>query len=157
MKAHNLDICTLSIVDEINWKLYVSCGKGVLESEDRRDHSSPYFPCRYLRRLVVAWMCHNRYMIWKLKRVSLESKYGVEGGDVCAHPISFKDYLRKLLTRSMWGDDVVLYSLSCIYDLKITVLNAHTMDEYRYRHNQPLASADMVLILMGGNHYLYAG
>ena len=131
--------------------------KGCWKVRTGGDHASPYFPCRYLRRLVVAWMCHNRYMIWKLKRVSLESKYGVEDGDVCAHPISFKDYLRKLLSKKMWGDDVVLYSLSCIYDLKITVLNAHTMDEYRYRHNQPLASADMVLILTGGNHYLYAG
>ena len=86
--------------------------KGCWKVRTGGNHSSPYFPCRYLRRLVVAWMCHNRFMIWKLKRVSLESKYGVEGGDVCAHPISFKDYLRKLLNRSMWGDDVVLYSLS---------------------------------------------
>ena len=36
MKAHNLDVCTLSIVEKINWKLRVSCGKGVLEGEDRR-------------------------------------------------------------------------------------------------------------------------
>ena len=131
--------------------------KGCWRLRTGGDHSALYFPCRYLRRLIVCWMCHNRSLIWKLKALSLRAKYGVEGGDVCEHPISFKDYLRKLLKRSFWGDDVVLYAVSCIYDLKITVVNAHTLDEYRYRHNQTLDKADMVLILTGSNHYLYAG
>ena len=82
---------------------------------------------------------------------------GWRDGDVVPNPISFKDYLRKLLKRGFWGEDVVLYALSVIYDIRITVLNVHTPDEYRYRHNKPIAQADIVLIFTGSNHYLYAG
>ena len=131
--------------------------RGCMKLRTGGDHSAAYFPCRYLRRLIVAWMCHNRCMVWNHKKVSLMSKYGVEDGDVVPNPISFKDYLRKLLKRGFWGEDVVLYALSVIYDLRITVLNAHTLDEYRYRHSKPIAQADVVLIFMGSNHYLYAG
>ena len=85
------------------------------------------------------------------------SKYSVEGGDVVPEPLSFREYLTKMLTRSFWGEDIVLYALSCMFDLKITVVNTHTLDEYRYRHSQPLSAVDMVLVYTGSNHYLYAG
>ena len=131
--------------------------KGCLKLRTRGDHKAVYFPCRYLRRLIVAWMCHNRCVVWNHKKISLMSKYGVEDGDVVPNPISFKEYLRKLLKRGFWGEDMVLYALSCIYDIRITVLNVHTLDEYRYRHSKPIAEADMVLIFTGSNYYLYAG
>ena len=131
--------------------------KGCMKLRTGGDHHAVYLPCRYLRRLIVAWMCHNRCVVWSHKKVSLMSKYGVEDGDVVPNPISFKDYLRKLLKRGFWGEDVVLYALSVIYDIRITVLNACTLDEYRYRHSKPIAEADMVLIFTGSNHYLYAG
>ena len=135
-----LDVCTyfwtfvhFSFLDQIIQKLYVSRYKGVYEIKNwRRPQSNLHFPCRYLRQLIVAWMCHNRCVVWNHKKVSLMSKYGVEDGDVVPNPISFKDYLRKLLKRGFWGEDVVLYALSIIYDIRITVLNACTLDEYRY-------------------------
>ena len=49
MKPHTLDICILCIADEIDWKLYVSCGEGVLESEDRRGPLITILP------LQVSW------------------------------------------------------------------------------------------------------
>ena len=84
------------------------------------------------------------------------SKYGVEGGDVVPNPISFKEYLRSMMNKKTWGEDVVLYALSCMYDLKITVLQAQSLHEFRFRHNQPLHQVDMVLVYTGSNHYLYA-
>ena len=131
--------------------------KGCWKVRTGGDHKAFYFPCRYLRRLVVCWMAHNRCLVWKHKKISLMSKYGVEGGDVVPQPLSFREYLRKMLTRSFWGEDIVLYALSCMFDLKITVINAHTLDEYCYRHSQPLSAVDMVLVYTGSNHYLYAG
>ena len=107
--------------------------------------------------MAVAWMAHNRYFIYKHKKASLLSKYGVQGGDYVAEPLSFKEYLRHMLRRSFWGEDIVLYCLSCLFDLKITVVNARTLDEYRFRHDQPLALADVVLIFNGHNHYIFAG
>ena len=131
--------------------------KGCLKVRGGEDKVSVYFPCRYLRRMIVAWMAHNRYFLFKHKKVSLQSKYGVEGGDYCPEPISVKEYLRKMLKRSFWGEDVVLYALSCLFDLKITVVNGSTLDEHRFRHNQPLAAVDVVLVYNGHNHYIYAG
>ena len=131
--------------------------KGCLKVRTWADHSAPYFPCRYARRMVVAWMAHNRSFIWKHKRVSLQSKYGVEDGDYVPNPLSYKEYLRSMLKRGFWGEDVVLYSFSCLFDLKITVLNSRSLEEYRYRHNQPLGEADVVLVYNGNNHYLYVG
>ena len=104
--------------------------KGCLKVRGGGDKVSVYFPCRYLRRMIVAWMAHNRYFLFKHKKVSLQSKYGVEGGDYCPEPISVKEYLRKMLKRSFWGEDVVLYALSCLFDLKITVVNGSTLDEH---------------------------
>ena len=100
--------------------------KGCLKVRGGGDKVSVYFPCWYLRRMIVAWMAHNRYFLFKHKKVSLQSKYGVEGGDYCPEPISVKEYLRKMLKRSFWGEDIVLYALSCLFDLKITVVNGST-------------------------------
>ena len=77
--------------------------KGCLKLRTGGDHQAAYFPCRYLRQLIVAWMCHNRCVIWNHKKISLMSKYGVEDGDVVPNPISFKEYLRKLLTKRVLG------------------------------------------------------
>ena len=131
--------------------------KGCLKVRTWADNLPPYFPCRYVRRMVVSWMAHNRSFVWKLKSASLRSKYGVENGDYVDHPLSYKDYLRNMLKRSFWGEDVVIYSLACLFDLKITVLNSRRLEEYRFRHNLPLHSADVVLVYNGNNHYLYAG
>ena len=102
-------------------------------------------------------MAHNRSFVWKLKSASLRSKYGVENGDYVDHPLSYKDYLRNMLKRSFWGEDVVIYSLASLFDLKITVLNSRRLEEYRFRHNLPLHAADVVLVYNGNNHYLFAG
>ena len=62
-----------------------------------------------------------------------------------------------MLKRGFWGEDVMLYSFSCLFDLKITVLNSRSLEEYRYRHSLPLGQADVVLVYNGNNHYLYVG
>ena len=52
---------------------------------------------------------------------------------------------------------MILHSLSSLFELRITVFNSASREEYRYRHNLPLHRADVVLIYNGHNHYLYAG
>ena len=81
----------------------------------------------------------------------------MNNGDYVANSLSYKDYLRNMLKIGFWGEDVVLYSLACLFDLNITVLNSRRLAEYRFRHNQPLKDADVVLVYNGNNHYLYAG
>ena len=131
--------------------------KGCLKLRHGGDHNALYFPCRYLRRMIVSWMAHNRCFVLKHKIASLSSKYGIEDGDLVPNPISYREYLKLMLKRGTWGEDVVLHSLACLFDIRITVVNSASLEEYRYRHNLPLHRADVVLIYNGANHYLYAG
>ena len=130
---------------------------GCLKIRTTSDKESPYYPVRYLRRQLVAYMCHHRELIWKLKEASLRSKYGVEGGDICSQPISYKEYLLKVLKRGFWGEDIILQAFSVMTKTRITVLNAEKLEEYRISHDLPMKKVDIVLIFNGRNHYSYAG
>ena len=99
-------------------------------------------------------MAHNRTKMWKHKEASLRGLYGVEaeGEEI----LSYRQYLIKMLNKSTWGEDICLHALSCLFQLKITVINASRLDEARYRHNLSLGAADVVLIFNGNNHYSFA-
>ena len=150
-----MDVCTFQTRSSGNCLFHAF--KGCMRVRHSGDKQSVYFPCRYLRRMVVAWMAHNRCCVLKHKLVSLQSKYGIEDGDYVPNPISYREYLKMMLKRSTWGEDVVLHSLASLFDLRITVYNSASREEYRYRHDLPLHRADVVLIYNGHNHYLYAG
>ena len=106
---------------------------------------------------MVAHMAHQRHRVMKHKGAALRSKYGVANNDLSDTPISYKQYLQFLLKSNIWGEDVVIYAISDLLKLKITSINASRLDEYRCRHNQPLAVVDTILIFNGSNHYWYAG
>ena len=121
------------------------------------DKEAPFYPCRYLRRAVVAHMAHQRHRIMKHKGPALRSKYGVANNDLSDTPMSYKQYLQFLLKSTTWGEDVVIYAISDLFKLKITSINTNRLDEYRCRHNQSLSVVDAVLIFNGSNHYSFAG
>ena len=131
--------------------------QGCCRIRNNTDKSAEYFPCRYWRRFIVKWIINNRTLIWKHKEASLRGQYGVEGGDLVPHPISLKEYCRLLLKRSTWGEDIVLHAVSGALKSAITVVNENTLHEYRIRHDRPLSAVDMVLVLTGGNHFVFAG
>ena len=72
-------------------------------------------------------------------------------------PLSYKSYCRALLNKKFWGDEVILYAVSCMWNLWITVFNLHTDEEYRIRHNAIMDQADVNLVLNGGPHYSAGG
>ena len=94
-----------------------------------------YFPNRYFRRMVVCFMANHCQLMIKNKYLSLMSNYGVEveAGQVrgWTPPLSFKQYLHLLLRRDFWGDEAVLFAVSCMWSARITVLNTKTLQEYR--------------------------
>ena len=45
-------------------------------------------------------------------------------------PFDYKTYLTKLMDRSFWGDEVVIWSVSMMWGLKIMVVNSKTLQEY---------------------------
>ena len=101
-----------------------------------------FFPNHYFRRMVVNYMVNHCQLIFNNKFLALMSLYGVEEradpDRGWTPPLSFKEYLRLLLRRDFWGDKVVLYAMSCMWSMKITVLNMKTLQEYRIQHNRVL-------------------
>ena len=100
-------------------------------------------------------------LIYNNKFLALMSLYGVEKRmdlDRGWNPsLPFKQYLRLLLRRDFWGDGVVLYVMSCMWSMKITILNMETLQEHRIHHDRVLDEADMVLSFNVVNHFNAAG
>ena len=80
-------------------------------------------------------MANNCQLVLKNKFIALMSTYGieVEGDQVrgWTPPLSFRQYLHLLLQRDFWGNEVALFVVSCMWSVKITVLNTKTLQEYR--------------------------
>ena len=59
---------------------------------------APYYPTRYFRRQVVAWMIKHRQLVMANKGVALMANYGLEEEDgQFKGPLSYKQYLRHVL------------------------------------------------------------
>ena len=52
---------------------------------------------------------------------------------------------------------MVLYTVTCMWSMKITVLNTKTMQEYRIRHDHMMDKADVVITYNADNHFNTAG
>ena len=107
-------------------------------------------------------MINKHQLIYQNKFVTLMSLYGVEEEGPSDDrgwkaPLSYKEYLRLLLRRDFWGDEVVLFTVSCMWSMKITVLNTKTLQEYRIRHDCTLDRADAVITYNVDNHFNAAG
>ena len=106
-------------------------------------------------------MVNHWQLIYNNKFLALMSLYGVEErADLDRGwnpPLSFKQYLRLLLRRDFWGDEVVLYAMSCMWSMKITILNMKTLQEYRICHDRVLDDVDMVLMFNAVNHFNATG
>ena len=68
-----------------------------------------------------------------------------------------KQYLRHVLQHHFWEDEIILYAISCMWNLRITGLNSRTLEEYQIQHNFSLADADVGIIYNCGSHYSAAG
>ena len=52
---------------------------------------------------------------------------------------------------------MVLFAVSCMWKVKITVLNTKTLQEYRIHHDRVMEDADIVLTYNGHSHFNAAG
>ena len=107
-------------------------GKVAMNVHHGNSKDAPYYPTRYFRCQVVACMIKHRQLIMANKIVALMVNYGLdEETDQYKGPLSFKQYLRHVLQCQFWGDEVILYVISCMWNLRITVLNSRMLEEYR--------------------------
>ena len=72
------------------------------------------------------------------------ANYGLEEeNEQFKGPLSYKQYLQHVLQCCFWGDEIILYAISCMWNLQITVLNSRTLEEYQIQHSFSLADADV--------------
>ena len=118
----------------------------------------PYYPNRYFHRQVADWMVRNRQRVMMAKGPYLRQAYGIADPNASyPSPFSYREYCCNMLDRSFWGDAVVLYAMSCMWALKITVVDSKTLQQYRVRHSVPLRDANVVVAFNSSSHFTAAG
>ena len=81
-------------------------------------------------------MVKHHQLVYKNKYLALMANYGLaEETPQFKGPLSFKEYLHHVLHHDFWGDQIVLYTISCMWSMKVTVLNTKTLQEYHIHHN----------------------
>ena len=78
----------------------------------------------------MAWMIKHHQLIIANKGVALMANYGLEETDQFKGLLSYKQYLQHVLQCHFWGDEIILYAISCMWKLRMTVLNSGTLEEY---------------------------
>ena len=51
----------------------------------------------------------------------------------------------------------MLYAVSCMWSLKLTVINSQTLQQYRVRHAAGLKDVDVALVFNASCHYMAVG
>ena len=72
-------------------------------------------------------------------------------------PFSLVTYCEHLLQDGTWGDMNSLMLISCLWQISITSLYADSLKEVRIRHDMPLQNVDVVVVHIGGDHFMGCG
>ena len=106
-------------------------------------------------------MVNHWQQIYENKYLALISLYSIkEAADLgrgWTQPLSYKQYLKLLLQQDFWGDEVVLYAISCMWHMKITMLNMRTLQEYRIHHDRRMDDTDVIITFNAVNHFNATG
>ena len=137
--------------------MYASIKKG-LGVHLATERQFPYFPTRYFRRQVADWLVTNRQRIMLVKGDYIRETYGIRDDDAQFRgPFTYKEYCRNVLDKRFWGDALILYAISCMWAVKISVVNSKTLQQYKVRHTAGLWDADIVLVYNSSSHYTAVG
>ena len=136
--------------------------RSVWQFEQPTTLTIPIFQIGYFRRMVVNYMVNHRQLIYKNKFPTLMALYEVEEEALDMQrgwvpPLFFKEYLRQLLHHNFWGDEGVLYAISCMWNMKVTILNMKMLQEYRICHDHPLDGAEAGLTMPTITSMLWVG
>ena len=96
--------------------------KRALGMRHKDAHDDPFYPTQYFQRQVVVWLVQNHQRVWYNKHAALEANYGLdEETPTFKGPLTYKSYCRHLLDKKFWGDEVVLYMVSAMWNLRISL------------------------------------
>ena len=137
--------------------LYASVKKG-MGVRLATEQGFPYYPNRYFRCQVANWLVENRQKVMLTQEAYLQQAYGIPDPNATfPGPYSYKEYCRHVLDKRFWGDALVLYAISSMWALKITIINSKTLEEYWVQHTAPLRKADIGLVYNASCHYTAVG
>ena len=118
----------------------------------------PYFLMRYFRHQVANWLVANRQKVMLVKGNYIRQAYSIRDEDAqFPGPFSYREYCRNMLDKRFWGDVLILYAVSCMWAVKITVVNSKTLQQYKVRHTASLQNVDIALVYNSSSHYTAAG
>ena len=104
---------------------------------------------RYFKRQVADWLVTNRQKVMLVKGDYLRQAYGVrDAGVQFPGPFSYRDYCKNVLDKRFGGDALILYTVSCMWAVKITVVNSKTLQQYKVRHTAGLQDVDIDKVLV---------
>ena len=119
----------------------------------------PAFFSKILKRSCAHTYGHERRDPAEVVRLEREGKISADDAadERLPGPFSLVTFCQHLLQDRAWGDQHVLAILSCLWQIRITVLHAEDLTKTRIRHDLPLPKTDLLLLFTGGNHFMGAG
>ena len=111
-----------------------------------------------LRLQVIEHMVTYRGELFKELKEDIRLTYGaLEDADENGQGYSYHSYLKTMCRDMEWCDQIIIKAISSMWGAKITVLNADTLYENKYRHDGDPQDADICLLYNGSylhGHYL---
>ena len=133
----------------------IKTGLGVHLAMERK---FPYYPTRYFRCQVANWLVTNKQKVMLVKGDYIRQAYGIRDEDAqFPGPFTYNQYCKNVLDKRFWGDALILYAVSCMWPVKITVVNSKTLQQYKVRHMASLRNADIALVYNSSSHYMATG
>ena len=119
----------------------------------------PEFFYHYLRYGIAATYGHTRPTPAEIDRQEREGEITADQAQILRlpGPFSLVSFCEYILKPGAWGDEHMLHLVSLLWQLRITILHATTLGEYRIRHNCRLQEVDLVVVFINGNHYMGTG
>ena len=100
-----------------------------------------------LRLQVIEHMVTYRGELFKELKEDIRLTYGaLEDVDENGQGYSYYSYLKTMCKDMEWCDQIIIKALSSMWGAKITVLNADTLYENKYRHDGDPQNADICLL-----------
>ena len=117
-----------------------------------------YYPNHYFHCQVANGLVENRQKVMLTQKAYLQQAYGIQDPNATfPGPYSYKEYCHHVLDKRLWGDALVLYAISNMWALKITIINSKSFEEYQVRHTAPLRKANIGQVYNASCHYTAAG
>ena len=122
---------------------------------------TPYeYTSTHLRRQLIMFLAKNADYFIKQQHFmnSIKGLYGwPEPSKDDIGPFSFHSYLQYMLEDDSWADEVVIHSLSLMFQVTITILRGLDLTEVTVRHGLHIKDVDLLYLYTGGNHYSVIG